>query len=60
MVEKLYKAVQASLKSPALQAAFAREGAASVEMSSAEFAEYIKTEIVKWGHVVKEGHITAK
>ena len=60
LLEKLFKAVQASLKAPALQAAFAREGAVSVEMSSAEFGEYIKTEIDKWGRVVKEGHITAQ
>ena len=60
MLEKLYNAVQAALKAPDLQAAFAREGAASVVMSSAEFADYIKTEIAKWGRVVKEGHITAQ
>jgi tripartite-type tricarboxylate transporter receptor subunit TctC len=26
-------------------------------MSSAEFGEYIKSEIAKWGRVVKEGNI---
>jgi tripartite-type tricarboxylate transporter receptor subunit TctC len=60
IVEKLYKAVQAALKAPALQAEFAREGAASVEMTSAEFGDYIKTEIGKWGDVVKKGHIQAR
>ena len=35
-------------------------GAAIVAMSSAEFGDYIKTEIAKWGRVVKEGHITAQ
>ena len=60
MVDKLYKDVQAALKAPELQAQFAREGAATVEMSSAEFGEYIKTEIVKWGRVVKEGNIHAQ
>jgi len=34
-----------------------REGAATVEMSSAQFADYIRTEIEKWGRVVKEGNI---
>jgi len=29
-------------------------------MTSDEFAEYIKTEIVKWGRVVKEGKIGAQ
>jgi tripartite-type tricarboxylate transporter receptor subunit TctC len=60
MREKIYKAVQAALKSPDLQAQFAREGAASVEMTSDEFGKYIETEIVKWARVVKEGHITAQ
>jgi tripartite-type tricarboxylate transporter receptor subunit TctC len=60
IVEKLYKAVQAALKAPALQAEFAREGASSVEMTSAEFGDYIKTEIGKWGDVVKKGHIQAR
>jgi tripartite-type tricarboxylate transporter receptor subunit TctC len=60
IAEKLYQAVQAALKAPELKAAFDREGAAVVEMSSAEFGEYIKTEIVKWGRVVKEGGIKAQ
>ena len=60
IVEKLYQATQAALKAPDLQAQFAREGATTVEMSSAEFGEYIKTEIAKWGRVVKEGNIRAQ
>jgi tripartite-type tricarboxylate transporter receptor subunit TctC len=60
IVEKLYKSIQAALQAPALQEEFAREGAATVEMSSAEFAEYIKTEMAKWARVVKEGHIVAE
>jgi tripartite-type tricarboxylate transporter receptor subunit TctC len=60
LADKIYKAVQEALKAPDLQAQFAREGAASVEMSSEEFGKYIETEIVKWSRVVKEGHITAQ
>src|SRR6201987_3500092 len=60
ITEKLYAATQAALKSPELQAAFDPEGAATVAMSSAEFADYIKTEIVKWDRVVKEGNIHAQ
>jgi tripartite-type tricarboxylate transporter receptor subunit TctC len=60
IVEKLHRDIQAALKAPDLQAQFAREGAVSVEMSSAEFAEYIKAETVKWTRVVKEGGITAQ
>ena len=60
IAEKLYRATQAALKSPELQAAFDREGAATVEMSSAQFADYIQAEIAKWGRVVKEGNIHAQ
>jgi len=60
IVDKLYAATQAALKAPELQAQFEREGAATVEMSSADFAEYIRTEIAKWGRVVKEGNITVQ
>lgn len=60
IVDKLYTATQAALKAPELQAQFAREGAATLEMSSDEFAKYIATEIDKWSHVVKESGIKAQ
>jgi tripartite-type tricarboxylate transporter receptor subunit TctC len=60
IVDKLYAAIQKALKAPALQEEFDREGAATVEMTSAEFGEYIKTEIVKWGKVIKEAGIEAQ
>ena len=60
ITEKLYAATQAALKSPELKAAFDREGATTLEMSSAEFADYINTEITKWARVVKEGNIDAQ
>ncbi len=60
IVDTLYSATQAALKSPELQTAFEREGAATIEMSPAQFADYIKTEIAKWGRVVKEGDIHAQ
>jgi tripartite-type tricarboxylate transporter receptor subunit TctC len=60
VVSKLYAATQAALKAPALQAAFAHDGASSVTMSTAEFGKYIEAEIVKWGRVVEQGKIKAK
>jgi len=60
LVEKLYAASQSALKSPELLAAFEREGAAPVTMTTAEFGEYIKGELAKWGQVVKEGNIQAQ
>jgi tripartite-type tricarboxylate transporter receptor subunit TctC len=60
IVDKLYADIQEVLKSPDLVAAFDREGAAAVTMSTDEFAKYIDNEIVKWGRVVKEGNIKAQ
>jgi tripartite-type tricarboxylate transporter receptor subunit TctC len=57
IIDRLYKDIQAALKTPELQQAFAREGAASVEMTTAEFTRYIEDEIAKWAKVVKEGNI---
>jgi len=60
LVERLHKEIQAVLESPDLKAQFAREGAQTLDMSSAEFAGYIQHEIEKWGRVVKEGNIRAQ
>jgi tripartite-type tricarboxylate transporter receptor subunit TctC len=60
IVDKLHKEIQATLESPDLKAQFAREGAQTLDMSSAEFAAYIQREIDKWGRVVKEGNIHAQ
>ena len=60
IIDRIYKDIQEVLKSPELKAAFDREGAAAVTMTSAEFTQYIENEIVKWGRVVKEGNIKAQ
>jgi len=60
IVDRLYRDIQATLKSPELTQAFDREGAAAVAMSSEEFAAFVENEIVKWGRVVKEGNIKAQ
>jgi tripartite-type tricarboxylate transporter receptor subunit TctC len=60
IVEKLHKEIQATLEAPELKAQFAREGAQTLDMTSAEFANYIQSEIDKWGRVVKEGNIHAQ
>jgi tripartite-type tricarboxylate transporter receptor subunit TctC len=60
IIDKVYAAAQEALKAPELQEAFAREGAASLTMSTAEFQKYIENEITKWARVVKEGNIKAQ
>jgi len=57
IVEKLYREVQAVLKSPEVVGQFEREGASAVAMSSAEFAKFIEAETAKWGRVIKESNI---
>ena len=37
--------------------AFARDGASAVQMTSAEFADYIKTDVEKWKKVIADAHI---
>jgi tripartite-type tricarboxylate transporter receptor subunit TctC len=60
IVDKLYADIQVALKSPELTQAFAREGAAAVTMSTAEFGQYMENEMAKWTRVVKEGNIKAQ
>jgi tripartite-type tricarboxylate transporter receptor subunit TctC len=60
IVDKLYADIQAALTSPELKEAFAREGAAAVTMSTAEFGAYMEGEMAKWARVVKEGNIRAQ
>lgn len=60
IVKKLHDAIQVALASPDLQKEFAREGATTAAMSSAEFSDYIKAEIAKWGRVVKDDKIQAR
>ena len=60
VVDKLYRDIQDVLKSPELTAAFAREGAAAVTMTTAEFGKYMEDEMAKWARVVKEGNIRAQ
>ena len=60
ILDKLYNNIQLALQSPEIQQQFAREGAEVVTMTPAEFQDFIKSEIDKWGHVVKAGNIKAK
>jgi tripartite-type tricarboxylate transporter receptor subunit TctC len=60
VLKRLYGAIQTALKSSDLRADFAREGAVTSTMNSSEFGDYMKSEIAKWGRVVKEGSIHAQ
>ncbi len=60
IVEKLNAAISKALDAPELQKQFEAEGASVVKMTPAEFGAYIDSETIKWGEVVKQGHITAQ
>ncbi len=54
VVNRLNNAIVSALKSPEVQARFARQGADVVASSPAEFGDFIKREIVKWARVIRE------
>jgi tripartite-type tricarboxylate transporter receptor subunit TctC len=54
IVEALNKMVAEALKDPSVQSAFAKQGAAAIGNSSAEFATFWRSEAAKWGGLAKE------
>jgi len=57
IVAKLHREISAIQDSPEVQKQFDNEGAEAVRMSSAEFRDFIVTEMARWGRVVKEAGI---
>jgi tripartite-type tricarboxylate transporter receptor subunit TctC len=57
IIDKLHKEISAIQDSPEAQKQFANEGADIIRMSSAGFGDFIGSELVKWGRVVKEAGI---
>jgi tripartite-type tricarboxylate transporter receptor subunit TctC len=60
IVARLHKAISEAQDSPDLQKQFATEGADVIRMTSAEFGQYMVSEMNKWERVVKEGGIKAE
>ena len=60
IVARLHKEISAIQDSPEVQKQFSAEGLDAVRMSSAEFGDYMVTEMDKWGRVVKEGGMKAE
>ena len=56
-VAKLNQALNAALAQPELREKFAAAGLYTVSSTPAEFAAFIRAEIVKWGRVAKEANI---
>ncbi|HEX2828559.1 MAG TPA: tripartite tricarboxylate transporter substrate binding protein [Burkholderiales bacterium] len=60
VVDRLRAETAKILAQPELQKKFEGQGAETVKMSPDEFGRFIKTEMVKWGKVVKEAGIKAE
>ena len=60
VVDKLHDAIATVLQSAETKKFLDNEGAAPVQMSSAEFGKFIQSEIDKWGPVVKQAGMKAE
>jgi len=60
IVARLHKAITEVQDSPEVQKQFATEGAEVVKKSTAEFGQFMISEMNKWERVVKEGGIKAE
>jgi tripartite-type tricarboxylate transporter receptor subunit TctC len=57
IIAKLHREISAIQDSPEAQKQFANEGADIIRMSADGFGDFIASEMVKWGRVVKEAGI---
>jgi len=57
IVEKLAQEVAAAIRQPDVTKSFVASGAVPVGSSPAEFGAFLKTEMTKWGRVIKEAGI---
>jgi tripartite-type tricarboxylate transporter receptor subunit TctC len=60
VIEKLRKEIAAVQESAETQKQFVNEGAAVMQMTLPQFADFMQSEMDKWGHVVKAGKIKAE
>jgi tripartite-type tricarboxylate transporter receptor subunit TctC len=60
IVDKVHEAIAAVLKSPETKKYFDNEGAEPVDMTSAEFGQFIVAETAKWESVVKKSGMKAE
>lgn len=57
IVKKLNQEIAKALKDPELRTRFSKDGLEIIGGSSEDFSAYIKTEVDKWGKVVRESNI---
>jgi tripartite-type tricarboxylate transporter receptor subunit TctC len=57
IIARVTKELTTALQSPAIQAAWARNGSDVPNVTGAEFGAFVKSEIARWGKVVKEADV---
>jgi tripartite-type tricarboxylate transporter receptor subunit TctC len=57
VVARLHKELTAAQNNSEVKKYFDREGATIIKMSTADFGNFMQSEMAKWGRVVKEGKI---
>jgi tripartite-type tricarboxylate transporter receptor subunit TctC len=60
VVKRLHAETAAILKTPDIQKWFVTEGAITADLTTAQFAQHIQSEMAKWGKVVREAGIKAE
>jgi tripartite-type tricarboxylate transporter receptor subunit TctC len=58
-LQRLHAALAGALKDPQLSQQLFDQGAVPGGNSRAEFGEFIKAEMAKWGEVIRRGNIRA-
>ena len=59
VVQKLSVALNQALKTPELTTTLKAQGAEPGDMTVAQFVDYVKSELDKWGAIIKAGNIKA-
>jgi tripartite-type tricarboxylate transporter receptor subunit TctC len=57
VVARMTKEVTTALQNPAIQAAWAKNGSDVPNVTGAEFGAFVKSEIARWGKVVKDADV---
>lgn len=57
IVDQLNAAVRAAQNRPEVKEAYAKQGTVAMDMSPAQFGEFIKADIVKWARVIETAQI---
>jgi tripartite-type tricarboxylate transporter receptor subunit TctC len=57
IVDRMHKEIVKALQAPDMKAIWDQQGAIAGTQSPAEFASFLRAEIVRWGKVVKDANV---